>query len=60
VTWSNLTDAPHTVTARGKWKFASKLFTRNHSVSFTFKKPGTYTYFCSIHPYMKGEIIVRR
>jgi plastocyanin len=60
VTWSNLTGAPHTVTARGTWKFASKMFTRNHTVSFTFKKVGTYKYFCSIHPYMKGTIVVRR
>lgn len=60
VTWSNQTDAPHTVTARGTWKLASSAFTRNHNLSFTFKKAGTYKYFCSIHPYMKGEIVVRR
>lgn len=60
VTWSNLTNAPHTVTGRGGWKFASKMFTTNHSVSFTFKKAGSYRYYCAIHPSMKGTIIVKR
>ena len=27
--------------------------------SFTFDKPGTYTYICSIHPTMKGTVIVK-
>jgi plastocyanin len=26
--------------------------------SFTFAKPGTYTYFCSIHPKMTGKVVV--
>lgn len=60
VTWSNRTDAPHTVTGRGSWKFASRMVTRNHGVSFTFKKAGTYKYYCTIHPSMKGTIVVRR
>ncbi len=29
------------------------------SFSFTFDRPGTYTYFCSIHPNMKGTIVVQ-
>jgi plastocyanin len=26
--------------------------------TYTFKKPGRYTYYCELHPYMKGTIIV--
>lgn len=60
VTWSNRSDAPHIVAGRGSWKFVSKLFKRKHSVSFTFKKAGTYRYYCAVHPYMKGMIVVKR
>jgi plastocyanin len=30
----------------------------NDKFSVTFDKPGEYTYFCGLHPYMKGKIIV--
>jgi plastocyanin len=28
------------------------------SYSFTFVTPGTYPYFCSIHPHMTGKVVV--
>ena len=28
------------------------------TVSFTFDKPGEYAYFCGLHPFMKGKVIV--
>jgi len=31
---------------------------RDGSFSFTFEEPGTYEYYCSIHPYMTGTVIV--
>ena len=31
---------------------------KGEDVSFTFDKPGTYTYYCSIHKGMNGEIVV--
>lgn len=60
VTWLNKTDAPHTITGTGGWKFSSKSFGQGQKVSFTFKKVGMYSYKCAIHPYMKATIIVKK
>lgn len=60
VVWTNHSDAPHTVTGTGSWKFNSKTFNANGHVSFVFKKAGTYHYFCSIHPFMKGMVVVHK
>jgi plastocyanin len=58
VTWTNKDDEPHTVVSdRALWK-SPPLDTDDH-FSFTFDKPGTYKYFCSIHPRMEGEIVVK-
>jgi plastocyanin len=59
VTWTNTTDAPHTVTGTKGWTFETKTFTQGHSVHFTFKKAGTYHYMCAVHPYMTAEIVVK-
>lgn len=59
VTWINNSDAPHTVTGTRGWSYSSKMFTQTHKVSATFKKAGTFHYICSIHPYMKGVVVVR-
>jgi plastocyanin len=59
VTWKNVSDAPHTVTGKGAWK-ANLEVNQGKSVSFTFKKPGTYHYYCAIHPYMKATIVVKQ
>lgn len=60
VTWTNKSDAPHTVTGTGTWKFKSKVFNPNGTVSYTFSKAGTYHYFCSIHPFMKATVVVTK
>ena len=58
VTWNNVSDAEHTVTSKSfGWAF-DKTFASGKSISFVFKKAGTYKYFCSIHPYMHGTIVV--
>jgi plastocyanin len=56
VTWKNRDDIPHTVVSAGK--FRSKTLDTDDSYSFTFTAPGDYTYFCSLHPHMKGTIKV--
>ena len=56
VTWKNQDDIPHTVVSAGK--FRSKPLDTDDSYSFTFTTAGDYTYFCSLHPHMKGTIKV--
>jgi plastocyanin len=57
VTWMNLDQEPHSVVEKDK-KFHSAALDTNDSYNFTFTKPGTYHYFCSLHPQMTGTIIV--
>ena len=57
VTWINEDDVPHTVASSGKL-FKSKALDTRDKFSFTFTTPGTYEYFCSLHPHMTGAIAV--
>jgi plastocyanin len=57
VTWVNHDDIPHTVVAAGKFK-SHALDTSDH-FDHTFDEPGTYEYFCSLHPKMTGKIVVQ-
>jgi plastocyanin len=58
ITWTNNDDVEHTVTAPDNG-FSSKALETGDSYSFTFTQPGTYTYFCAIHPFMTGRVTVR-
>lgn len=58
VTWVNGDDIPHTVVATDQ-SFKSKVMDSDGRFSFTFAKPGTYAYFCSLHPHMTGKIVVQ-
>ena len=57
VTWINADDAPHTVASSTKLFKSSALDTED-KFSFTFTTPGTYEYFCSLHPHMTGTVVV--
>jgi plastocyanin len=57
VTWRNEDDIPHTVTSATRL-FKSKALDTDDSFSFTFTEPGSYEYFCSLHPRMTGTIVV--
>lgn len=59
VTWVNHDDIPHTVVSEDKTTFKSQALDTDEKFSFTFAKPGTYTYFCSIHPKMTAKVIVQ-
>lgn len=48
----------HTVTAVDK-SFDSSGMDTGDAWTHSFSKPGTYAYFCALHPYMKGVIVVR-
>jgi plastocyanin len=57
VTWINDDDIPHTVASSTKL-FKSKTLDTEDKFSFTFTTPGSYEYFCSLHPHMTGAIVV--
>jgi amicyanin len=57
ITWTNRDDIPHTIAAVTK-AFRSQVLDTDQKFSFTFTTPGTYEYFCSLHPHMKGTIVV--
>jgi plastocyanin len=60
VTWTNRDDEPHTVASADDPKvFKSGPLDTGDSFSFTFDRPGTYRYFCSIHPHMTGTVVVK-
>ena len=58
VIWTNEDDIPHTVTS-STLAFKSKALDTDDSFSFTFTTPGSYKYFCSLHPHMTGTIVVQ-
>jgi plastocyanin len=57
VTWINEDDIPHTVAASSK-VFKSKTLDTDDKFSFTFTTPGSFEYFCSLHPHMTGSVVV--
>ncbi|MCE4059735.1 cupredoxin family copper-binding protein [Pandoraea sputorum] len=60
VTWTNRDDEPHTVTSSSNPRtFASGALDTDGTFAFTFDKPGTYPYYCAIHPHMTGVIVVK-
>ncbi len=58
VTWTNNDDIPHTVTSATD-EFRSGALDTDQQFSFTFSKPGVYSYFCSLHPHMTGKVVVK-
>jgi plastocyanin len=58
VRWVNDDDDPHTVTS-DTGAFASPGLDTREEFTFTFRAPGTYTYYCALHPMMKGTVVVR-
>ena len=59
VTWTNSTQAPHTVTSdSGDPDSFNGSVDSGSTFTFTFTKPGTYKYHCNIHPYMTATITV--
>ena len=60
VTWVNRDDVPHTATSSVKPRtFDSGALDTDATYSFVFKAPGTYEYFCAVHPHMTAKIIVK-
>jgi len=58
VTWTNRDDVPHNV-VNPEQKFKSPVLDTGETFSHTFDAAGTYKYYCSIHPRMTGQVVVR-
>jgi len=60
VTWTNNDTVPHTATSNAGVSPAFDTGTINPggSASVTFNTPGTFGYFCAIHPQMMGTVVV--
>jgi plastocyanin len=58
ITWTNRDDAPHVV-ASDTNIFKSKVLDTDDHYSYTFMKPGTYVYYCTVHPKMTAKVIVK-
>ena len=57
VTWTNRDDDAHTVTSTAN-TFRSPGLDTGETFTYTFTRPGTYEYFCSLHPLMTGKVVV--
>jgi plastocyanin len=58
VTWTNKDDIPHGIASANNAFARSKALDTDDSYSFTFAAPGTYQYFCYLHPHMTATIVV--
>jgi plastocyanin len=57
VVWTNEDSATHIIVAESG-EFTSDQLAKGDSFTFKFDNKGTYNYYCSIHPSMKGTIVV--
>src|SRR5438270_29381 len=58
VTWINRDEEPHTIVSVEKQFKKSSALDTDQEFTVTLGAPGTYTYFCSVHPKMTGTIVV--
>ncbi|MFI5972202.1 plastocyanin/azurin family copper-binding protein [Streptomyces sp. NPDC051452] len=59
VTWTNRDSDAHTVTSAGTGgPLHSAALATHATYTYTFTKPGTYAYLCTIHPFMTGTVEV--
>jgi 3',5'-cyclic-AMP phosphodiesterase len=57
ITWTNRDDVPHNIVSTDQ-RFKSPVLDTDGKFSHTFDAPGSYRYFCSLHPRMTGRIVV--
>ena len=60
ITWINRDEEPHTVVSVEKQFKKSAPLDTDQEFTITAGAPGTYTYFCSVHPKMTGTIVVEK
>lgn len=60
ITWTNQDEAPHTVTtSSGPQAINSPNLSKGQSFTYTFTVPGTYNYYCAVHPDMRAQVVVK-
>jgi LPXTG-motif cell wall-anchored protein len=57
ITWTNQGPSPHSATANNH-SFDTGVLRPGQSASHTFAQAGTFTYFCTVHPFMHGTVVV--
>jgi plastocyanin len=57
ITWTNTGKQPHTATANDN-SFNTGILRNGQSASHTFSAAGTFTYYCVVHPFMHGTVVV--
>jgi plastocyanin len=60
VTWINRDEEPHTIVSVEKQFKKSAALDTDQEFTITAGAPGTYNYFCSVHPKMTGTIVVEK
>jgi plastocyanin len=60
ITWINRDEEPHTIVSVEKQFKKSSALDTDQEFSITAGAPGTYTYYCSVHPKMTGTIVVEK
>ena len=60
VTWTNEAVRAHTVDSLGGESFDSPQLFNGDTFSHQFNAPGSFSYYCRIHPFMRGEVDVYR
>jgi plastocyanin len=58
LTFTNHDSSPHTATSTESGAFESGTIKEDRTGSITLEKPGTFSYYCAFHPFMKGKIVV--
>lgn len=58
ITWINNDDVPHLIVSVEKAFKQSPVLDTGNRFTATLSKPGSYKYFCSLHPQMQGTITV--
>ena len=60
ITWINRDEEPHTVVSVGKQFKKSSALDTDQTYTIVAGAPGSYSYFCSVHPKMTGTIVVQK
>jgi plastocyanin len=60
ITWINRDEEPHTIVSVEKQFKKSPALDTEQQYTVTAGAPGTYSYFCSVHPKMTGTIVVEK